>query len=46
MNSYYSFNALMGNDNNFENYIGNVTDTKTEVKSDCVDLKTAVKEMQ
>ena len=42
MNAYYSFNALMGNDNNFESYIGNVTDTKTEVKGDCVDLKTAV----
>ena len=42
MNAYYSFNALMGNDNNFESYIGNVTDAKTEIKSDCVDLKTAV----
>ncbi len=42
MNAYYSFNALMGNDDNFENYIGNVTDTNTEVKSDSVDLKTAV----
>ena len=42
MNAYYSFNALTGNDNNFESYIGNVTDTKTEVKSDSVDLKTAV----
>lgn len=42
MNAYYSYNALMGNDNNFENYISNVTETKTETKSDRVDLKTAV----
>jgi 5-methyltetrahydrofolate--homocysteine methyltransferase len=42
MNSYYSYNALMGMDDNFENYISNVTDTKTEVKNADVDLKTAV----
>ncbi len=42
MNSYYSYNALMGMDDNFENYISNVTDTKTEVKNTDVDLKTAV----
>ena len=42
MNAYYSYNALMGMDNNFENYISNVTDTKTEVKNADVDLKTAV----
>ncbi len=42
MNAYYSFNALMGFDENFENYISKATDTKTEVKSDSVDLKTAV----
>lgn len=42
MNAYYSYCALMGYDNNFENYIGNVTETKNEVKTDNVDLKTAV----
>ena len=42
MNAYYSYNALMGNDNNFESYISNVTETKTETKGDSVDLKTAV----
>lgn len=42
MNAYYSYNALMGFDENFENYISKATDTKTEVKSDSVDLKTAV----
>ncbi len=42
MNSYYSYMALRGLDNNFENYIANVTDTKKEVKNDNVDLKTAV----
>lgn len=42
MNSYYSFCALNGLDENFEQYIANVTDTKTEVKSTDVDLKTAV----
>ena len=42
MKSYYSYNALMGMDDNFENYISNVTDTKTEVKNADVDLKTAV----
>lgn len=42
MNSYYSFCALNGLDENFEQYIANVTDTKTEVKVTDVDLKTAV----
>ncbi len=42
MNSYYSYCALWGLDNNFENYISNVTATKTETKGDSVDLKTAV----
>lgn len=42
MNSYYSYCALEGLDNNFENYIANVTETKTETKGDSVDLKTAV----
>ena len=42
MNSYYSYCALMGYDVNFENYIGNVTEIKNEVKTDNVDLKTAV----
>lgn len=42
MNSYYSYLALRGLDNNFESYIANVTDTKTEVKNTDVDLKTAV----
>lgn len=42
MNTYYSFNALMGLDENFEDYIANATDVKAEVKSDVVDLKTAV----
>ena len=42
MNAYYSFNALMGTDENFEQYIANVTDTKAEVKAADVDLKTAV----
>ena len=42
MNSYYSFCALNGLDENFEQYIANVTDTKTEVKATDVDLKTAV----
>ncbi len=42
MNAYYSFNALMGLDENFEQYIENVTDTKAEVKASDVDLKTAV----
>lgn len=42
MNSYYSYCALEGLDNNFENYIANVTETKTETKGDNVDLKTAV----
>jgi 5-methyltetrahydrofolate--homocysteine methyltransferase len=32
----------MGFDENFENYISKATDTKTEVKGDSVDLKTAV----
>lgn len=42
MNSYYSYNALTGLDNNFESYISNVTDSKTEAKNIDVDLKTAV----
>ncbi len=42
MNSYYSYLALRGLDNNFENYIANVTDVKAEVKTTDVDLKTAV----
>ena len=42
MNSYYSYCALSCLDNNFENYIGNVTETKTETKGDSTDLKTAV----
>lgn len=42
MNAYYSFCALSGLDENFEQYIANVTDTKAEVKTTDVDLKTAV----
>ena len=42
MNAYYSFNALNGLDENFEQYIANVTDTKAEIKTTDVDLKTAV----
>ncbi len=42
MNAYYSFNALNGLDENFEQYIANVTDTKAEIKATDVDLKTAV----
>ncbi len=42
MNAYYSFNALIGNDENFEDYISSVTETKTEVKNENVDLQTAV----
>ena len=42
MNSFYSYCALSGLDGNFEQYIQNVTDTKTEVKATDVDLKTAV----
>ena len=42
MNAYYSYCALSGLDENFEQYIANVTDTKTEIKSADVDLKTAV----
>lgn len=42
MNSYYSYCALLGADNNFEQYIANVTDMKTEVNTQTVDLKTAV----
>lgn len=42
MNSYYSYCALCGLDENFEQYIGNVTETKAEVKTDDVDLKTAI----
>ncbi|MBR5245738.1 MAG: homocysteine S-methyltransferase family protein [Clostridia bacterium] len=42
MNTYYSYNALMGLDENFEDYIANATDVKTDTKTDVVDLKTAV----
>ncbi len=42
MNAYYSYNALMGNDDNFEDYISSVTETKSEIKNTDVDLKTAV----
>ncbi len=42
MNSYYSYCALCGLDKNFEQYIANVTDTKAEIKTTDVDLKTAV----
>lgn len=42
MKAYYSCCALKGLDNNFEAYIANVTDIKAEVKTDFVDLKTAV----
>lgn len=42
MNAYYSFSALQGLDDNFEQYIANVTDTKAEIKTTNVDLKTAV----
>ncbi len=42
MNAYYSYCALNGLDENFEQYIANVTDAKLEIKSTAVDLKTAV----
>ncbi len=42
MNSYFSYCALNGLDENFEQYIANVTDTKTEIKTTDVDLKTAI----
>ncbi len=42
MNAYYSYCALCGLDENFEQYIANVTDTKAEIKTTDVDLKTAV----
>ena len=42
MNAYYSYCALRGLDENFEQYIANVTDTKSEIKTTDVDLKTAV----
>ncbi len=42
MNAYYSYCALNGLDDNFEQYIANVTDTKAEIKTTEVDLKTAV----
>ncbi len=42
MNSYYSYNALRGLDNNFETYIAKATDVQTDAKTDTVDLKTAV----
>ncbi len=43
MNSYYSYCALSGLDNNFESYILNNTEAeKTVTAENCVDLKTAV----
>ena len=42
MNSFYSYCALSGLDDNFEQYINNVTENKAEVKSVDVDLKTAI----
>ena len=42
MNAYYSYCALSGLDENFEQYIANVTDIKAEIKTTDVDLKTAV----
>ena len=42
MNSFYSFCALQGFDDNFEQYINNVTENKIEAKSTDVDLKTAI----
>ena len=42
MNAYYSYNALMGYDDNFEDYISSVTEIKNETKNADVDLKTAV----
>ena len=42
MNAYYSYCALNGLDENFEQYIANVTETKAEVKTTDVDLKTAI----
>ena len=43
MNSYYSYCALAGLDDNFESYISNNTENKKQVSSEnTVDLKTAV----
>ena len=42
MNAYYSYNALMGYDENFEAYISSVTEIKNETKNSDVDLETAV----
>lgn len=42
MNSYYSYCALNGFDENFETYIGKSTTAVTEVKLETADLKTAV----
>lgn len=42
MNSFYSFCALSGIDENFEQYINNVTDNKTEIRQTDIDLKTAI----
>lgn len=42
MNAYYSYNALMGYDENFEAYISSVTEIKNETKNADVDLETAV----
>ena len=43
MNSYYSYCALAGLDDNFESYISNNTESKKELTSEnTIDLKTAV----
>ena len=42
MNAYYSYNALVGYDENFEAYISSVTEIKNETKNADVDLETAV----
>lgn len=43
MNAYYSYCALAGLDNNFENYISNNTESSKETKSEItVDLKAAI----
>ncbi len=42
MNAYYSFCALKGMDENFEDYISNVTDTVKITETETADLKTAI----
>ncbi len=42
MNTYYSYNALRGLDNNFEAYIQKATDVQADTKADTIDLKSAV----